>query len=89
MYIGSKGENKCIYESQEERWEYAVVSPIHELCMYLLLMCICTFKGGKHVDYISNQIIKKLCDYIEKKKKIKVNASSSIKEQGLQENLAM
>jgi DNA topoisomerase-2 len=41
---------------------------------------ICTFKGGKHVDYITGQIIRKLCDYIEKKKKVKVNANA-IKEQ--------
>ena len=81
MYIGSKGENKRVYESQEERWEYAVaLSPIHEFVHVSFVNGICTFKGGKHVDYISNQIIKKLCDYIEKKKKIKVNASS-IKEQ--------
>ena len=81
MYIGSKGEHKRVYESQEERWEYAVaLSPIHEFVHVSFVNGICTFKGGKHVDYISNQIIKKLCDYIEKKKKIKVNASS-IKEQ--------
>ena len=41
---------------------------------------ICTFKGGKHVDYIMNQITRKLCDYIEKKKKVKVSPTS-IKEQ--------
>jgi DNA topoisomerase-2 len=37
-------------------------------------------KGGKHVDYIMGQITRKLAEYIEKKKKVKVNATS-IKEQ--------
>ena len=41
---------------------------------------IATSKGGKHVDYITQQIVRKLCDYIEKKKKVKVN-SASIREQ--------
>ena len=81
MYIGSKGEAKRIYERGDERWEYAVaLSPIHEFSQVSFVNGICTFKGGKHVDYVSNQITKKLCDYIEKKKKIKVNASS-IREQ--------
>ena len=31
-----------------------------------------TLKGGKHVDYIVNQITKKVSEIIEKKKKIKV-----------------
>ena len=31
---------------------------------------ISTSKGGKHVDYILNQITKKMVTYIEKKKKI-------------------
>jgi DNA topoisomerase-2 len=39
-----------------------------------------TAKGGKHVEYILNQIVRKLVDYIEKKKKTKVNPNS-IKEQ--------
>ncbi len=81
MYIGAKGETKRIYEKSDERWEYGVaLSPIHEFVHVSFVNGICTFKGGKHVDYISNQIVKKLCDYIEKKKKVKVNASS-IREQ--------
>ena len=81
MYIGTKDITKRIYESPDERWEYAVaLSPTHEFMQVSFVNGICTFKGGKHVDYISGQIIRKLCDYIEKKKKIKVN-SNAIKEQ--------
>jgi DNA topoisomerase-2 len=81
LYIGCKDESKRVYEMPDERWEYAVaLSPTQEFVQVSFVNGICTFKGGKHVDYISGQIIRKLCDYIEKKKKIKVNANS-IKEQ--------
>ena len=81
LYIGGKDTTKRVYEQSDERWEYAVaLSPTHEFIQVSFVNGICTFKGGKHVDYISGQIIRKLCDYIEKKKKIKVNATT-IKEQ--------
>ena len=83
LYIGDRGTTKRVYEKNDdnERWEYAVaLSPTHEFLHVSFVNGICTFKGGKHVDYITGQIVRKLCDYIEKKKKIKVNASS-IKEQ--------
>ena len=81
LYIGGKEEAKRVYELSDERWEYAVaISPTHEFVQVSFVNGICTFKGGKHVDYITGQIVRKLCDYIEKKKKIKVN-SAAIKEQ--------
>ena len=81
LYIGPKEESKRVYEAPDERWEYAVaLSPTHEFMQVSFTNGICNFKGGKHVEYITGQICRKLCDYIEKKKKIKVNASA-IKEQ--------
>jgi len=81
LYVGTKGETKRIYESTDERWEYAVaLAPNHEFAQVSFVNGICTFKGGKHVDYITGQITRKLCDYIEKKKKIKVSPTA-IKEQ--------
>uniref|UniRef100_A0A6C0DR97 DNA topoisomerase (ATP-hydrolyzing) n=1 Tax=viral metagenome TaxID=1070528 RepID=A0A6C0DR97_9ZZZZ len=75
------GDAKRIYESSDSRWEYAVaLSPTHEFTAISFVNGICTMKGGKHVDYITSQITRKLCDFIEKKKKIKVNAAA-IKEQ--------
>ena len=80
-YIGLSTESKRVYESANERWEYAVsLSPTHEFMAISFVNGICTHKGGKHVEYITNQIIRKLTDYIEKKKKVKVNGSA-IKEQ--------
>lgn len=85
LYIGEKNadkpETKRVYESHDDRWEYAVgLSKTHEFAQVSFVNGICTHKGGKHVDYIVGQICRKLCEYIEKKKKVKVNPSS-IKEQ--------
>jgi len=84
-YIGAKdvagGTGLRVYESPDERWEYAVaLSPTHEFMAVSFVNGICTSKGGKHVDYITGQITRKLCAYIEKKKKVTVN-QNSIKEQ--------
>ena len=80
-YIGAKDAYPRVYESNDERWEYAVaLSPTHEFTQVSFVNGICTFKGGKHVDYILSQITRKLGAYIEKKKKINVN-QNSIKEQ--------
>ena len=84
LYIGSKGQSKRVYESGPgggERWEYAVaLSPTHQFEQVSFVNGICTFKGGKHVDYILGQITRKLVAYIEKKKKVAVNPNT-IKEQ--------
>jgi len=81
LYIGSKDDAKRVYESPSERWEYAVgISRTHEFAQVSFVNGICTHKGGKHVDYIMGQITRKICDYIEKKKKVKVNPST-IREQ--------
>jgi len=79
LYIGP--EPKKVYELSNERWEYAVaLSPFHEYTQVSFVNGIHTNKGGKHVDYILAQIIKKLTEFILKKKKITVNPAT-IKEQ--------
>lgn len=81
LYIGGKDECSRVYENGCERWEYAVaLSSSQEYKQVSFVNGICTFKGGKHVDYILGQILRKLCAYIEKKKKITCNMAS-IKEQ--------
>jgi DNA topoisomerase II len=80
-YIGTKDEAKRVYESANDRWEYAVcLAKTEEFTQVSKVNGIFTSKGGKHVEYILNQIIKKLTAYIKKKKKIDVK-SSTIKEQ--------
>ena len=81
MYIGDKSASQRVYEDNGERWEYAVaLTPTSEFVQISFVNGIHTAKGGKHVEYILNQIIRKLVEYIEKKKKTKVNPNS-IKEQ--------
>lgn len=81
LYIGSAGETKRVYESANERWEYAVcMAPSEEFTQVSFVNGIYTGKGGKHVDYLLNQLVRKLTAYIKKKKKIDVK-SSTIKEQ--------
>jgi DNA topoisomerase-2 len=82
MYIGPKDAAPRVYEGDsDERWEYAVaLSPSHEFIQVSFVNGIHTAKGGKHVEYILGQITRKLVAFIEKKKKIAVNANS-IKEQ--------
>ena len=83
MYIGDKSAAPRVYEEDENsgRWEYAVaLTPTNEFVQISFVNGIHTSKGGKHVEYILNQITRKLCDFIEKKKKVKVNPNS-IKEQ--------
>ena len=67
-YIGNKSQTKRLYEKPSE-WEYAVcLSPLDEFTQVSYVNGIHTKKGGKHVDYVMNQIVKKLLSYIEKKK---------------------
>lgn len=81
LYIGDKEVTKRVYEEANPRWEYAVaLSPSQEFVQVSFVNGIHTGKGGKHVEYILNQLTRKLGEYIEKKKKIKVNPNS-IKEQ--------
>ena len=81
MYIGPKTETKRVYEYISNRWEYAVcLAPNDEFDHVSFVNGIYTSKGGKHVEYIMNQIIKKLCIYIQKKKKVDVKPNT-IKEQ--------
>ena len=78
LYIG---DDKRAYEVSNERWEYAVaLSPSSEFLQVSFVNGIHTSKGGKHVEYILGQITRKLVEYIEKKKKVKVNPNA-IKEQ--------
>jgi DNA topoisomerase-2 len=81
LYIGSKTETPRIYEEANERWEYAIcLAPKEEFTQISFVNGIYTSKGGKHVDYIIGQIVKKLTAYIKEKKHIDVKPAS-IKEQ--------
>jgi DNA topoisomerase-2 len=81
LYIGAKGETKRIYEAPDSRWEYVVsLAPNGEFQQVSFVNGIYTQKGGKHVEYIMNQIVRKLTEYIKAKKKVDVKPTT-IKEQ--------
>ena len=81
LYIGAKTDKERVYEEANERWEYAVcLAPNEEFTQVSFVNGIFTSKGGKHVEYIVNQIVRKLTSYIKEKKHIDVKPAS-IKEQ--------
>lgn len=66
---------------KQERWEIGVApSTFGEFRQVSFVNGINTYKGGKHVDYVINQICRKLVNVIEKKHKTKVR-TVLIKEQ--------
>ena len=80
-FIGEKTVVKRLYEKTNKRWEFACcLSPLDEFTQVSFVNGINTGKGGKHVEYILNQITKKMIIYIKKKKKVNVRATT-IKEQ--------
>jgi DNA topoisomerase-2 len=59
LYI--QHEVNRVYESHGERWEYAVcLTSTDEFAHVSFVNGICTPKGGKHVEYIMGQILRKL-----------------------------
>ena len=75
LYTGSVK----VTESPNERWNYSICLS-DEFKQVSFVNGIFTGKGGKHVDYIVQQVIKKMSAYILKKKKIEIKPSI-IKEQ--------
>ena len=81
LFLGPKAEFPRFHEDHGERWEYVVaLAPKQEFTQVSFVNGIYTSKGGKHVDYIINQIIRKLAALIKKKKKVDVKPNT-IKEQ--------
>jgi DNA topoisomerase-2 len=83
QYIGLyiRPDVKRVYEAPNERWEYAVcLTNTDEFAHVSFVNGICTSKGGKHVEYIMGQLLRKLAAYIKTKKKVDVKPAT-IKEQ--------
>jgi len=83
QYIGLyiRPEVKRVYEAPSERWEYAVcLTNTDEFVHVSFVNGICTSKGGKHVEYVMGQLLRKLAAFIKLKKKVDVKPAT-IKEQ--------
>lgn len=71
----------AVVEKLHERWEVGIALSDDGFKQMSFVNGVWTIKGGKHVDYIANQIARQVCETIEKKKKVKV------KTQYVKENL--
>ena len=70
MYIGVKSETPRVVDvTSNERWKLVVAQSDVGFQQVSFVNGISTVKGGKHVEYITNQITKKLAEMIGKKKK--------------------
>jgi len=73
LFIGSKTNTIRAFEKVNDRWTIAAcLSPNLSFEQISFVNGIYTYHGGKHVDYVTNQITKKICELISKKKKITV-----------------
>ena len=64
---------KMVYEDIHERWSLGIaISTNDKFEQISFVNGIATPKGGKHVDYITNLLVKALITHIEKKEKTKV-----------------
>ena len=73
--------DNIIFEDTNERWKVGVIyAPNHDFKQISFVNGICTYHGGSHVDYITNNIIDKIKIQISKKHKDLVIKPSAIKE---------
>ena len=79
MYLNDDMKKKFVFENVNERWSYGICLS-DEYMQVSFVNGIYTSKGGKHVEYVLNQVTKKMCQYIKQKKKIDVKPSI-VKEQ--------
>ena len=86
MYIGPKGNLPRVYEKVNDRWE-VIVCPwdSNSLEHVSFVNGIYTFRGGEHVDYVSNQIARKMNNQLKKKKGNKIN----LKEAHIKDNMML
>ena len=81
LYIGQKEERPRAFEVCNDRWEVlATVSEQGAFRQVSFVNGINTLKGGKHVEYITNQITKRIVEMAAKKKK-------DVKAQHIKDNL--
>jgi len=84
LYLGSKDERPRVYESCTDRWEVvATFSESGQFEQVSFVNGINTLRGGKHVEYLTNQITKKLSEMASSKKK------KDVKVQHIKDNLTI
>lgn len=74
LYIKGKEDEtgnplKVIYESPNERWEVAMTLSNNGFQQMSFVNSIATTKGGRHVDYITDMMVKQVLEVLKKKNK--------------------
>lgn len=74
LYIKGKEDDignplQIIYENVNERWEVAVTTSEKGFQQVSFVNSIATTKGGRHVDYVADALVKNLTEIIKKKNK--------------------
>lgn len=67
MYLGK--DVKKVYKQFNDRWEVVVCGSDDKFQHVSFVNGICTYQGGKHVDYISQQLVDGLYPLLSKKNK--------------------
>ena len=84
VYASEYVSTPVVYAQINERWAVAVAdTPVEKYFHVSFVNGIWTSKGGTHVDYITNQVVSHITEYLETKKKIKVKPAL------VKENLAI
>ncbi|VEN43650.1 unnamed protein product [Callosobruchus maculatus] len=78
MYIKGReddsGNNlKVVYETCSERWEVGLTMSDKGFQQMSFVNSIATTKGGRHVDYVTDMIVKQLIEVLKKKNKGGIN----------------
>lgn len=82
LFLGPKDEHARVYEAANERWEVVATYSEHgQFDQVSFVNGINTLRGGKHVEYITNQITKRLSELVASKKK------KDVKPQHIRDNL--
>lgn len=77
LYLGTNATRPRIHERVNSRWEIvASYSDDDAFQQVSFVNGICTFRGGKHIDYLVDQIKDGLVDMIAKRKKITIKPAS-------------
>ncbi len=83
LYLGDKKEKQRVHEIVNDRWEIcATYNEKGTFEQVSFVNGIWTKKGGKHVEYVSNAIVKKLTQFISDRNK-KMNIKTSYVKENL------
>ena len=90
MYCSSMNAKEPVFEKENERWQVGVSHiPGGEFQKVSYVNGICTPKGGTHVSYILDKIVKQLLVDAKKELKKKYNITSNIKPNIIKEQLCI